>query len=423
LIPWLLEVESQLMSDRGFGEFLVSEGILHAEGLRQALDTQRSMEGRLDTVLLDLGLVSELTLLAALGRYHSTRTVSKAELARVTPDVARLVSPRVATRLLVVPFRQEGKTISIATLSPGDLLIEDEIGLLTNCLVSTFVTLEVRLYEAMARLYAVTPSIQIASVLKRINEDPGQRVDTGPVAVNPKPERAGSTPALPPEVADMPWAVAMRPTRSMDDSLVLEISKDELEEFPSLRAGVEPAQEEVTERVAHPPGEQPEGPDERLAAASVALQNAEMREDIGDALLEYCAPYLSRRLLLVVRRGKVIGWRGDGNDIDRATVRKLAIPLDQPSVFNRLTDRTSYWLGELPRLPAHQPLIRALGGIPPSESVILPIFVGTKPLGFLYGDNRDRGVADVPLPHLRRLVAKADLAFQAYLLKGKIRTL
>ena len=411
------------MSDRGFGEFLVSEGALHAEGLRQALDTQRSMEGRLDTVLLDLGLVAELTLLAALGRYHSTRTVSKNELARATPEVARLVSPRVATRLLVVPFRQEGKTISIATLSPGDLLIEDEIGLLTNCMVSTFVTLEVRLYETMARLYGVTPSIQIASVLKRINEEPGQRPDTGPTAAGSKPAKPAAGPALPPEVSDMPWAVEMRPARSMDDSLVLEISQDELAEFPSLRTGIEPAQEEVKERVAGAPDGQPEGPDERLAAASVALQAAEMREDIGDALLEFCAPYLSRRLLLVVRRGKVIGWRGDGNDIERSAVRKLAIPLDQPSVFNRLTDRTSYWLGELPRLPAHQPLVRALGGIPPSESVILPIFVGTKPLGFLYGDNRDRGVAEAPLPHLRRLVAKADLAFQAYLLKGKIRTL
>ncbi len=126
------------MGDRGFGEFLVTEGILHAEGLRQALDTQRAMEGRLDTVLLDLGLMSESSLLSALGRYHSTRTVSAAELARVSPEVARMVSSRVATRLLVVPFRAEGKTISIATVNPGDLLIEDEIGLLTSRMVSTF---------------------------------------------------------------------------------------------------------------------------------------------------------------------------------------------------------------------------------------------------------------------------------------------
>ena len=409
------------MSDRGFGEYLVTEGILHAEGLRQALDTQRSMEGRLDTVLLDLGLVSELTLLAALGRYHSARTASKADLARITPEVARMVSSRVATRLLVVPFRAEGKTLHVATRNPGDLLIEDEIGLLTNRMVSTFVTLEVRLFEAMAALYGIQPSIQVASVLKRLNGDGPQRADTAPVAGS-RPAPAGRSRAQTGQGVDTaPRAVASRPSRSPDDSLVLEMSQEELDEFPSLASDVEPGDGSAVER--EPAAGTPESAEDRLEAAAVALQNAEMREDIGDALLEFCAPYLSRRLLLVIRRNKIIGWRGDGTDVEREAVRRLAIPLDQPSIFGRLPDRTSYWLGPLPRLPADQPLIRALGGIPPSESVILPLFVGSKPLGFLYGDNRDRGVAEVPLPSLRRLMAKADLAFQVYLLKGKIRTL
>lgn len=409
------------MSERGFGEYLVTEGILHAEGLRQALETRRSMEGRLDTVLLDLGLVSESTLLSALGRYHSARTVSKTELARVTPDVARLVSARVAKRLLVVPFRAEGKTLSIATVNPGDLLIEDEISLLTNRMVSAFVTLEVRLYEAMARLYGVQPSIQIASVLKRLNENGTHRTDTAPVPVNGRSSAGTNGAATGPVVDTAPRAVASRLSRSPDDSLVLEISKEELDEFPSLAGDVESQSEQATELPEVKAGT--EGPDERLATAAVALQNSEMREDIGDALLEFSEPYLSRRLLLVVRRNKVIGWRGDGGEIEPDAVRKLSIPLDQPSVFTRLEDRSSYWLGPLPRLPANQPLIRALGGIPPSESVILPLFVGAKSLGFLYGDNRDEGVGHVPLAHLRRLMAKADLAFQVYLLKGKIRTL
>lgn len=409
------------MSERGFGEYLVTEGILHAEGLRQALDTRRSAEGRLDTVLLDLGLVSETTLLSALGRYHSARTVSKTELAKVTPEVARMVSGRVATRLLVVPFRAEGKTLSIATINPGDLLIEDEIGLLTNCMVATFVTLEVRLFEAMARLYGVQPSIQIASVLKRLNDESTHRADTAPVHSAGHARTPGRKLETGPVVDSSPRAVASRPSRSPDDSLVLEISKEELDEFPSLAGNVESEVEQVDDGAAS--GAEPEGPDERLAAAAVELQDAEMREDIGDALLDFSAPYLSRRLLLVVRRDKVVGWRGDGADIERDAVRKLSIPLDQPSVFTRLSDRTSYWLGQLPRLPADQSLIRALGGIPPSEAVILPLFVGAKPLGFLYGDNREKGVGEIPLAHLRRLMAKADLAFQVYLLKGKIRTL
>jgi hypothetical protein len=74
-------------------------------------------------------------------------------------------------------------------------------------------------------------------------------------------------------------------------------------------------------------------------------------------------------------------------------------------------------------MPGNQELVRALGGVPPKECMVLPMFVSGKALGFLYGDNRDQGVTEIPIGHLRRLVAKADLAFQIYLLKGKIRTL
>jgi hypothetical protein len=416
------------MSERGFGEYLVTQGILHAEGLRQALDTQRSAEGHLDTVLLDLGLVAEPVLLEALGRFHSTRTVSRTELAKVSQEVARLISPRVATRLRVLPFRLEGKTIQVATLQPSDLLIEDEVGLLTNCKVSSYVALEVRLHEAMSRLYGVQPSIQIASVLKRLNNEKVEKADTAPVVDTGKPAEAAreseTAPTAAPDSAE-PIPATATPLARSDDTMELEISQEELDEFPSLRKGLE----------GEPPsGRDPAlglsaaqaarlGPDERLDEASVALQNAEMREDIGDALLEFCAPYLSRRLLLVVRQGKVVGWRGEGPGVAPAAVRSVSVPLDRPSIFVNLTKGSEFWLGALPAMPGNQELVRALGGVPPRDCVVLPMFVSGKPLGFLYGDNRDTGVTDIPISHLRRLVAKADLAFQVYLLKGKIRTL
>lgn len=414
------------MNERGFGEFLVTQGILHSEGLRQALDTQRSMEGRLDTVLLDLGLVAEPVLLEALGRFHSARTAARKDLAAITPEVARLISPRVATRLHVVPFRMDGKTVNVATLDPGDLLIEDEIGLLTNSMVASFVALEVRLYEAMSRLYDVEPSIQIASVLKRLNENGSGRNGASQDTGEAQPTATGLRADTQPRPVDTgPVARPLRPRRSPDDSMVLEISADELEEFPSLRSNIAHETETSGSRddgaVTLPP--EPLGPDGRLNIASISMQNAEMREEIGDALLEFCAPYLSRRLLLVVRRGHVIGWRGDGSDIDRDGLRDLSIPLDRPTVFGRVSKNSEYWRGPLPKMPADQPLIRALAGIPPSDCIILPMFVGGKPLGFLYGDNLAQSVSDAPIGHLRRLVAKADLAFQVYLLKGKIRTL
>ncbi len=67
------------MSDKAFGEWLVKEKLLRPDGLRRAVEIYKDTQSRLDTVILDLGLMAESTLLDALGRFHKTRTVSRAE--------------------------------------------------------------------------------------------------------------------------------------------------------------------------------------------------------------------------------------------------------------------------------------------------------------------------------------------------------
>jgi len=414
---------------KAFSSYLLEKGILERERLRQVLETQQSAGGRLDTVLLDMGLVTEYSLLDALGQFHSTRTVSVDTLGVVVPSVARIVSPRIATRLEIVPFRLEGKTLSVATLNPGDLLIEDELSLLTDCRVASYVTLEVRLYEALRRLYGVQLSIQITSVLSRLNGE------ATPVA---KRKPVIDQPVMPPPAT--PKVVVESPVRSdydtadipefkvREEPVALEISQEDLDLFPSLRSQTVAAAGVPLRLHGRPPDEPREedlkaDPDERLLVASLALQNAEMREDIADALLKFCTPILRRRLLLAVRNDTVIGWRGEGTEIDPNTIRKISIPLTEPSVFIGLVQGTEFWLGPLPAMPGNKKLMLGIGKPAPSECVILPLIVRGKTVCFLYGDNVEDSVAGLPLSHLRRLVAKASLAFQVYILKSKIRNL
>jgi hypothetical protein len=413
-------------SGRAFGAHLASHGILQPEVVRQALETQSAMGGRFDSVLLDTGLLPEEALLRALGQFHSTRTASAADLASIPPKVARMISPRVAARLEIVPFRHQGKTLSVATLNPGDLLIEDELALLTDCMISSYVALEARLYEALERLYGVQPSIQIRSVLTRLNGEPSRlntkddhAPSTRPLEPRPSQDRQ-KTPARSSDydTADVPDDTAR------EEQVALEISQEDLELFPSLRAG-KVGTAGVPKHLHGRPPDHPEPADHeaRLRSSSMALQNAEMREDIADALLSFCAPILRRRMLLAVRKDTVIGWRGEGVDVEPAAIRKISIPLSEPSVFIGLTQGTEFWLGPLPDLQGHRELILGLGGTPPSECVILPLIVRTKTVCFLYGDNMEDPVTGLPISHLRRLVAKASLAFQVYILKSKIRNL
>jgi hypothetical protein len=434
--------QSAFSTPRGdFGEFLVSEGLLGADSLRQARENQSIVNARLDTVLLDMRLMGEETLLAALGRYHETRTVSASELAAATPEAAQMISPRMAARYEIVPYRVDGTRLHVAMLDPDDLLVQDELNLLTGHLVSARVTLELRMYEALSRLYGTRPPATLVLVARRLaGERSARRAQTPPPAPPPatRPSRpAQRTPAAEitsvPPASPQPRPPGSRPAQPTE----LEISAEDLELFPSLRAS---SAGDPAEELPAAPAPMPEPPPDtrlqtsgapvaepspagRLLRASVALQNAEMREDIADALLDFCASILRRRMMLIIRKGVILGWRGEGDDVDPTAVRAISIPVDEPSVFLNLIHGQSFWLGPLPPMARNQDLVLALGGDPPTQCVILPVTLRDKTVCFLYGDTPTDPAAGIPIAELRRLAAKAGLAFQVYILKSKIRTL
>lgn len=428
------------MDDRAFAEWLLREGLLTRDGVRRALEAQRSRQGRLDTEILDLGLMGESALLGALGRFHRSRTVAGPVLEFASPTALRMITRRIASRLGVVPFKLEGKTLSVATLSPGDLLVEDEIAQQTGCMVGSFITLEVRFVEALHRHYRAPITSRYAGLLRRLSgarPAPAARSATSP---EPEPSPAQPSEVGEPLAADTPLARLRAADRD-----VLEISTEELDLFPSLRgAAAEAAEtraadtqpvEAATEDDPSAPepavhavaageddGAEP-GPEDLLAAAALAMQNAEMRDDIADAMLGFCAPLLQRRMMLVLRHDTIIGWRGEGEGVDEAAVRAVSIPVAEPSVFSGLLRGVEFWLGPLPEMPRNSELALALGEPRPRDCYILPVRLRDKPICFLYGDNLDAGVGGLPIAELKRLAAKAGLAFQVYLLKGKIRRL
>jgi hypothetical protein len=164
-------------------------------------------------------------------------------------------------------------------------------------------------------------------------------------------------------------------------------------------------------------------PEERLHLASRALQESDIRDEIGDALLAYCAPYSQRRMLLIVRGERIIGWRAEGDGSNPRIVRAIEIGTREPSVFFGLLQGVPFFRGPLPPLAPNQNLLFGLGGSPPKECLVLPIVLRERTIAFLYLDNAAEGIGGAPMSQLRRLVAKAGVAFEVYILKNKIRTM
>lgn len=163
--------------------------------------------------------------------------------------------------------------------------------------------------------------------------------------------------------------------------------------------------------------------EERLDLASDLLQAVEIRDEIADVLLDFAAPYFERRLLLFRRQERILGWRGDGGGVVDGAVRAVEIGLGEPSVFLSLTEASSFWMASLPPLEPNQRLVAGLGGASPKDCVVLPVMVRSKVVCYFYGDNRQSGVSGTPLAAMRRLMAKAGMAFEVYILKNKMRLL
>jgi len=419
-----------LQEDHSFARWLLDKGLLSKADLRRGRDAQRGRMGRLDTEIIDLKLLSESKTLELLGKYHRTRTVSGAQLEYASPDTLRMITPRIAARLGVIPFRLEGRTLSVATLDPGDLLVEDEIAQLTGCMVASFVALEIRFVEALNRHYQAPITARYAGLIRRLS---GIKEMPEPAKI-PKDVHEVRESQPPRTEKHVPPVKDGRPSTVRPKKEALELSADELSLFPSLREEGQPevpedeplsepapAVREESGPIPVPPEATELNPETLLQAAAHAMQNVEMRDDIADAILGFCAPLFRRRMMLVQRKDTIMGWRGEGFGVDESAVKAISVPTADPSVFSGLLQGVEFWLGPLPTMPRNSDLVSALGGDPPRDCYILPVKVRDRVVCFLYGDNMGEGVGGPPLAELKRLAAKAGLAFQVYLLKGKIR--
>ncbi|MEM8962807.1 MAG: hypothetical protein AAGD38_15085 [Acidobacteriota bacterium] len=542
-----------MRSSSELGRFLVDEGLITSTQLTKALEHQALIGGRVGTNLLEQGAITEDVLLGALGRFRQTGVVSRSELGAIPADVLRLVPLKLAHRYRIVPYKRRGRTLLIASMDPGDVLVEDEISMLTSCLARTQIALEVRMHEALARYYRLRPPRRVVTLIKRLGlaktaaravpkprvdtpvkpldavlpdveallegpssepAPPSPRTDTPPASQEPDPRLdpapADPTPLNTPTVAPAPTVEASPPSENLTGShpvvehdeeeagateAVLESGAtaapdrlDDLEAWFQRRraeatssgappsgvppsgappSGVPPsgapptpppvappseassidepaAQERPTARprgddikeieldaedlallYGGPPAAEPaaEDPAGRLHQAADALQSADIRDEIADAVLAFCAPYFHRRLLLIVRQDEIVGWRGEGDGVETATVRTIRLEKSVPSAFFGLLQGAELWRGPLPTLPANQTLVAGLGGERPKDCLILPIGLRGRVVSFLYVDNRGEGIATTPVDELRRLAIKAGVAFEVHILRNKIRTL
>ena len=362
------------------GELLIRERLIVADQLEEALRSQRIFGGSLGSHLLQLGYLDEDALARALGRIYGVPVAGRAALIAAPPEVIALLPPEFVRRHRALPFKLEGHRLHLALQNPADSLAIHEASFLTG--------------------FQVVPHVSPEAVLRDC------------IAYHRRGEPAAARPATPPEPKAVAAAAPVEPGPGHPTTGPVRVSRAEpaLSEDPPAGLVTGPIRIPAgAERAPREPG--------RLAALGRALAGARSRDELLGVLLEELRRHASRCLVLLVRRGEAVVWRGEGFD---AAHRRPALPLDVPSVLDPVREERALSFGPVAMTPANRDFYTLLGGRPPAMALVVPIYVRRRPLVVLYGDETRTDARPPDFARLRAVSRLASWALEALILRAKV---
>jgi hypothetical protein len=168
------------------------------------------------------------------------------------------------------------------------------------------------------------------------------------------------------------------------------------------------------------PAAAPRKPATTMEEVSARLRQAETRDEVFDAVLDYTIGQFMRAALFVVQQDRVLGWSGRGGGLQPSRVRNVIVPLDRPSLFVFFRTGGDYFYGPVPDLPANAKFYLDLGCPPPARILLVPLTITDRPAVILYADNGPDASRAPDVEGYRRLLKKAALALEVLILRNKL---
>jgi len=138
------------------GEMLVKASLLTPEQLEKALEVQRGTSKRLGDVVVELGLVTELDVVATLSKQLGIPYATTAS-GFLTPakdqSLEELIPEEMARQRMILPLSRNMNSLTIACLDPMDLIMIDNLRRLTGCEINPIITTRADLEQAIDVFY------------------------------------------------------------------------------------------------------------------------------------------------------------------------------------------------------------------------------------------------------------------------------
>lgn len=121
------------------GELLIELNIISHKELEMALEEQKKTGERLGSTLLKMNLLSEEDLEHLLGRQLNVPSIH-IENYLPTPELLNTIPEKIMRNKYVLPISVEGRTLTVATASPNDLAMLDELAYTTGYKIVPVIT-------------------------------------------------------------------------------------------------------------------------------------------------------------------------------------------------------------------------------------------------------------------------------------------
>lgn len=135
------------------GDILVEAGLVTDQQVAEALQKQSSgKRKRIGLILIDRGLITEDQLLAALAQKFGLKLVDLDEI-KVDEEALKKVPQDMTERMQVLPIALHGSRLTVATATPTDPTITDNLRFATNCQIELVCARATQIGERIAALY------------------------------------------------------------------------------------------------------------------------------------------------------------------------------------------------------------------------------------------------------------------------------
>lgn len=149
------------------GEFLLDDTKITQEQLQNALEVQKQEPGKLGSILIRLGYVTEEDIAQALSKQFGYPSINLSKF-DIDERVLELIKPEMARKHIVMPVHRIGSILTLAMADPSNLFVQEEIRFSTNLRIQAVIAPESSIIQSIDKYYGSSTGIEAQKFLEEI---------------------------------------------------------------------------------------------------------------------------------------------------------------------------------------------------------------------------------------------------------------